>query len=151
MNLRSHLSRNLPLCFCIFLLHPTSFLNCMSQRFLTIHMFPSPHRCNRRRRMMVVRRADHHRINLWIAYHFAPIRRRLCSLKSFLYRLKCLPIDIAKGMDILCLYSIQVCSPSTPRADDSHIKFSVWRLTAHHRGSKGGSDTKADKLSSAKI
>ncbi len=151
MDLSPHLGRNFPLRFRIFLLHPTCFLHGMGQRLFTVNMFPSPHRCNRRWSMMVVRGANHHRINVWITYHFTPIGRRLCSLKSFLHRLKCLPVNIAESMNVLCFHSVQVCSPTTTRADDSHIEFPVWRFSSHHRGSKSGSETKADKLSSAEI
>ena len=113
MNLRSHLGRNLTFLFGILFLHPPGLLYRMGKWFLTINMLPGSHRGDRCKRVMMIRRANDHRINFRVAHDFPPISRCFGILKLCLDRLEDISVNITERVDVLALHSIQVRTTTT--------------------------------------
>ena len=78
-------------------------------------------------RVRVIRRADHHSVNILLLEHFPEIRIAF-RIGKFLHRgIEENRINIAEGDDVLAVDSPEVGGGAIGRADDGDVKFLVGR------------------------
>src|SRR5688572_22639704 len=106
--------------------HPPAFIHRMRQRLLTIDMLTKLKRRDRRMRVHVIWRADHHRVDVLLLEHLPPVG----VAAGFFQLLKLLGdlieivrVDVADGDDVLFEDAFEVSLPLLLDADDGDIQL----------------------------
>ena len=103
------------------------FGNGMRQRFLAIDMPPALQRRQGGHSVRMVRRSDHHRVNVLLLEHFSEVRVAPGVGKFLLRRIQEKRINIANGNDVLVLDSLDISGGAIGGADDGDVEFFVGR------------------------
>jgi hypothetical protein len=127
MRLVAHLRGDLRFTRC--LAHLPRFPRGMHQRLLAVDMLARLQREHHRQRVRVVRRADDHRVDVFLTLEHAPIVRPQARVGEHLRRVRqVVQVHIAQGDDVLAGDLAQVVPPAPADANHCDVQFIVGRV-----------------------
>ena len=123
VDLRTHLGRDPPLSLSVLVLHEPGLDDGVAQGFLTVHVLATAHRGDGGERVMVVRGADDHAVDLRVLDELSPIGEDAGVLEALLCTGERGSVHVTQSADVLAGDLVQI-SPAAPAdPDDAEIQL----------------------------